>query len=180
MRPEQPPIANGVRGHQQTPTARPPFHVLQRHHENLARVNPALQTVPLLPQILRHHNLVLHAENLKLHPSRDAGHEVLVHHVHRSQTRGDDEEQQPLLQRREPIERPRQRVVVVLRFARVSPRVNRHGDDPRVGEASHEREQLEEDVPHADVLRGSRDGASPEVDDLHQVAANLLHVVCCG
>ena len=69
------------------------------------------------------------------------------------------------------------RVVVVVGFGRVAPRVNRHRDDPRVGETRHEREELQEDVPDAYVLRGSRHRPSTEVHNLHQITANLLYVV---
>ena len=107
VRSEEPPLANGVWGHQQALTTRPPLHVLQRHHEHLPGVNLALQRVPLLPKILGDHHLVLQPQNLKLHPSRYTRDEILVQDVHRRQRRRDDEEQQPFLQRRELIERPR-------------------------------------------------------------------------
>lgn len=60
------------------------------------------------------------------------------------------------------------------------PRVHRYGDDARVGEATDDSEELEENVPNADVFRCFWNRATSQVENLDEISANLHHVADRG
>ena len=49
------------------------------------------------------------------------------------------------------------------------------GDDARVGEASHDGEEFEEEIPDADVLRGFGHGSSAQEENLDRIAVSSVH-----
>ena len=56
------------------------------------------------------------------------------------------------------------------------PRVHGDSDDARVGEASHNGEEFEEEIPDADVFCGFWHGSSSKEENLYRTAESSVHL----